>query len=59
MSRAFVSEKGDWNFCRKKRESCTYADETGGCIFSYCRIEREKREELKKNAAEKAEKGNS
>lgn len=52
MSRAFTKEKGDWNFCRKKRDTCTYADENGRCIFSYCR-----RDEEEKAERDKAEQG--
>lgn len=52
MSRAFVSENGGWSFCRKKRQSCTYAESDGGCIFSKCRIEQEAAEKMHKQAAE-------
>ena len=49
MSRAFTSEKGgDWFFCRKKRDTCTYADEYGQCMFSYCRVERERQAEAER-----------
>ena len=49
MSRAFVTERGgDWGFCRKIRDTCSYADEYGKCMFSYCRVEREEQEKAKK-----------
>ncbi|MCL1873445.1 MAG: hypothetical protein FWF85_04930 [Clostridiales bacterium] len=44
MSRAFVSEKGDWDYCREKQDTCIYADGKGKCIFSSCRKDQEKQE---------------
>ena len=37
MSRAFVKEGGDWNFCRLEMDDCMYADEDGSCFRSVCK----------------------